>query len=371
MGILWPYTSNRSNRFLKVRMAIAASGLALLWSSLPVLRAQSIPPQAGKEPAAEIGELAPKETREFPLSLAEHQAVDIDIEQLAGQTFLEWIDPAGKESPFRFTQDGRLGHIRATLLANQTGNWRIRIGSRNRLPIEFSVRIGIPREQVAQDVARSDAEDSLAKAEKIRLAMRAASGNVIAEAEKPKLEDTRANATAAEKAYDSAIAGFHGLRDGCRARMALNGLGHFQVAMGRYDAARATAQQALDEECPDSPSKAHSLRILQSSLEWLGDLDGTISTGEEALRIYRETGDLAFEGLILGNLSSAYDQEGATGKGLETIQQALDLARQTGDREGVVFDEETMGAICLQRGEPASLGRLFAHPGRFESLPRL
>lgn len=351
MGILWPYQPNRPNRLLRVRWSITAGGVALLWLSWPVVGAQPTPSQTGSEAIVQSGKLAPKETREFPVSLANHEAVDIDLEQLGGQTFVDWIDPGGKESPFRFTQDGRLGHIRATVLADQAGTWRIRVGSRNRLPVEFSVQISVPRLQTTEDVRRAEAEDSLAKAEKIRLAMRAAMGNVIAEAEKPKLNDTQANAANAAKAYDGAITGFHDLRDGCRARMALNGLGHFQIQIGQYDPARATAQLALGEGCADPPSRAHSLRILQSALEWLGDLDGTISTGEEALKIYKETGDLAFEGLILGNLSSAYDQEGATGKGLETIRQALDLARQTGDREGVVFDEETMGAIYLQRGE--------------------
>ena len=338
---------------------IAGFSLLLLSARSPAW--QAVPPSAPSSESGESHRLTPGESQEIPVDLLNHQVVDVDVEQFHGVVLLEWTTPQGDKSPFRFTQDGSHGHIRATIVADQAGAWHLHLAGRNKQPAEYSIRVGAPRLASQQDVARAAAENALAMAEQQRIGLRAKLGNSVTQPDKSRLPDARVSVSAAESAYDDAVRRWTNLRDSCGVRNALNGLAHFQIAMGRYEAARASAQQALDQTCQDVVAKAHSLRVLQSAVEWLGDLDETIRTGEQALSIYVGTGDLVNQDLILGNLSAAYVQEGATGEGLEAAKKALDLARLTGDEEGVIFDEETIGGIYSLRGEYQLALDMFHH----------
>jgi CHAT domain-containing protein/tetratricopeptide (TPR) repeat protein len=310
-----------------------------------------IAPLGGASDEAEIHHLAGGEVQEFSLDLADHQAIDIDLEQLGGTVALDWSDPSNRANPFRFTQDGLHGHIRARIVAEQAGAWRIRIATRATQPVEYRLRVGVARAATAEDSARAAAGDSLARAEQSRLAFRANGGKTLASGDQARVRNVQIDASEIERDYRDAIAAWGALKDSCETRAARNGYAHFQIALGQYAEAFATARAALDEPCEDDVAKAHSLRVLQSAAEWLGDLDTTIETGERALPIYLQSGDRLFQGLILGNLSSAYVEEGATAKGLDAALEALGIARAIGDREGIVFDEETVGAIHLRRGE--------------------
>jgi CHAT domain-containing protein len=309
-----------------------------------------IAPLAGAGDDADLHQLAGGEVQEFALTLLDRQAIDVDLEQLGGTVALDWSDPSNRENPFRFTQDGLHGHIRA-LLAGEAGTWRVRVAPRAARPVEYRLHVGAPRAATAEDALRAAAGESLARAEKSRLAFRANGGKTLAPGDQARVSNVQTDASEIERGYQNAIAAWSALTDPCATRTARNGYAHFQIALGQYAEAFATARAALDEPCEDDIAKAHSLRVLQSAAEWLGDLDTTIETGEQALPLYRQSGDRLFQGLILGNLSSAYVEEGATAKGLNAALDALDIARAIGDREGIVFDEETVGAIHLRRGE--------------------
>jgi CHAT domain-containing protein/lipopolysaccharide biosynthesis regulator YciM len=278
-------------------------------------------------------QLAPGETREVTVNLLAHQVVEIDVEQLSGLTTVQWEDGQGKPGSERITDDGLHGHIRATILADQAGLWRIRMTPRKKESVEFRFTLGPVRNATPNDSYEVLAQESFVHAEEIRQ------------------ERAKSNIAEAESAYQMAITQWQNAGNGCGVRAALNGLAHFQIAGQQFAAARSSTERALMETCPDSASKAHSLRTFQSAVSRLGDLEAKIKSGEEAVSIYRENGDIGWEGLVLGNLSGAYAQEGATSKAMETAQRALELARSSGDQDGVLFDEETLGAIHLQRGE--------------------
>ena len=319
--------------FLKACGALLPFVLCLFLASVTA-SAQSAPaPETSPQESYEVHKLAVGESQVLSIQLLAHQAVEIDIEQLNGQVSLQWRDQSGNESQSLFTLDGAHGHIRAVVVADQAGEWRFKIATRRGRAAEYRVQCGNARPATNDDVARASATNALALGEALRA------------------KSAKANAAAAEKAYQESIVLWQKAGDGCGVRATLNGLGHLQIALGQYAAAKAASERALAEKCADLPSKAHSLRILQAAVQWAGDLDGSIRIGDEALKIYQETGDLAFQGLILGNLSGAYDQEGATGQAMDAARQALELARKTGDLEGIVFDEETIGGIHLQRGE--------------------
>jgi len=65
-----------------------------------------------------------------------------------------------------------------------------------------------------------------------------------------------------------------------------------------------------------------------------GQTEKAIEHYQQALAIARETGDRNGEGPWLGNLGNIYGDTGQTEKAIEHTQQALAIARETGDRNG-------------------------------------
>ena len=66
----------------------------------------------------------------------------------------------------------------------------------------------------------------------------------------------------------------------------------------------------------------------------LGQTEKAIEHHQQALAIARETGNRSGEGTQLGNLGNRYAGLGQTEKAIEHTQQALAIARETGDRSG-------------------------------------
>jgi len=71
---------------------------------------------------------------------------------------------------------------------------------------------------------------------------------------------------------------------------------------------------------------------LGTSYAALGQTGRAIEHYQQALAIARETGDRGIEGSALGNLGNSYSTLGQTGRAIEHYQQALAIARETGDR---------------------------------------
>lgn len=330
----------------RLTIALAVLGAAVL-----------IPAASGAAPAfaagsrSQIHKLEPGETEDISVPLQEHQAADITVEQLSGRVILDWRDAAGREAPFRFTQDGAHGRIRATLVAARPGVWTISIAPRDTRPIEYRLRLGRARPARARDVARAAAQDALARAERLRIALRAQAGDKVAPADAVHIQGVTGTAVTDGSLYAQALRRWRKLGDGCGIRATFNGLAHLQSALGQYSAARDSVESALRAPCADLPSRAHSLLLLQSVQIWLGNLDGTIEAGRRALALYRATGDVDHEGMVLANSSGAYFEEGLTSRAVQLIRRALAFSRAAGDRRAVIFEHETLGEMLQDKGE--------------------
>ena len=103
-----------------------------------------------------------------------------------------------------------------------------------------------PRATTSDDAAREVAAESLARAEKSRLAFRANGGKTLAAGDQARVRNVQTNAIVIERDYQDAISGWSALHEPCETRNARNGLAHFQIAMGRYSEALGTARAALD-----------------------------------------------------------------------------------------------------------------------------
>ena len=72
---------------------------------------------------------------------------------------------------------------------------------------------------------------------------------------------------------------------------------------------------------------------------------------EQALDIAREIGDRRGEGADLGNLGNAYSDLGEARKAIEYYEQALAIAREIGDRRGEGDDLGNLGSAYADLGE--------------------
>lgn len=144
-------------------------------------------------------------------------------------------------------------------------------------------------------------------------------------------------------------------RDGCLELRIGTGDARYHFAQGRYHAARQAAEAALAAHCDDGlagdAERAAALRTRGAALGYLGDFIGAIADQTAALALYRRTGDLAYQALLLGNLSANHRALGDTERALSTANEALATAERAGDARRAVFVQESIAAIRLQRGE--------------------
>ncbi len=96
-----------------------------------------------------------------------------------------------------------------------------------------------------------------------------------------------------------------------------------------------------------------NLGELGSAYAYLGEMDKAIACQEKALRIARENGDRANEGVWLTNLGNRYVNLGQTQKAIPYYEQSLIIARERGDRRS-----EALNIV--------SLGTCFAYLGHYD-----
>ena len=77
----------------------------------------------------------------------------------------------------------------------------------------------------------------------------------------------------------------------------------------------------------------------------LGDVRKAIERHEQALEIARETGNLLGEASQLGNLGLCYSDLGDVRKAIEHHEQALEIARETGNALGEASELDNLG-LC-------------------------
>ena len=107
---------------------------------------------------------------------------------------------------------------------------------------------------------------------------------------------------------------------------------------------------------------------LGASYMRLGQTRKAIECDQQALAIARETGDRDSEGAALGNLGSSYADLGQTQAAIEHYQQALAIARETSDRdsEGIVLgtSASAIGTWGRPRRRSSTTSRPWPSPGR-------
>ena len=93
----------------------------------------------------------------------------------------------------------------------------------------------------------------------------------------------------------------------------------------------------------DKQTHSSVLGNLGSAYSDLGQVDKAIKYYEQALEIAKEIGDRKNEGAHLGNLGSAYYGLGQVDKAIKYYEQALEIAKEIGDRRGEGADLNNLG----------------------------
>lgn len=131
-------------------------------------------------------------------------------------------------------------------------------------------------------------------------------------------------------------------------------------ALGRLDAAasaldRASARAAaLATSGPASIASADAARVRGSVLRALGRSTEALAAKEQALSLYRETGDRAREGLCLGEIGAVHQTHGrlARARGFHAEAIAIHVEEKSRRAEGV---ERSFLAVATHRaGDPAA-----------------
>jgi CHAT domain-containing protein len=315
--------------------------------------------------ASPVAELAPGDSRReqaaateglrYHIRIASGQAADLMLRQLDGlvelrvsgdtnATATEGPSPEGRRSDalVLWTDAGRSARIDATLLAAKAhdadSHWLISVVSRH-----GATRAGGATFEISLSPARSASDVDRHRATAVE---------AYAEAETLRKSKDRNAASRARADYDRAAREWQQGQDGCAVRRAYIGAARFENSLGNYAPARELAAKAVAAECANEiAEQAQAAKTLGMASGYLGDFSAAAAADEQAIDLYRRTGDLFSQGVTFGNLSAVYRELGATDKALEAAGEALRLASATGDDDGVVFSRESVAAIHLARGE--------------------
>jgi tetratricopeptide (TPR) repeat protein len=283
---------------------------------------------------------------QFMVDLPSGMAADLQLVQRSGFVDLQLIDVENRENKLRI-ESGIGGLAEASLLASVSAHWRVVLASRaDKKGVSTATLSLTPLRQATEsDDKRATAFRHYVEAERLRFLNFKETKVSARSAEVDR--QTRAEYAAAESDY--AAAG-----DACGLRRTRVGLARMEVAHGNYAQGRAVAESAVALPCEGDPAeRAQTLKTIGIAAGYQGDYAASADAAEQAAALYQQTGDLRYEGVVLGNLSDVYMQLGKTDAALSAAKGSLRAAEASADDAGVVFSRQSIAAIHLARGELA------------------
>jgi tetratricopeptide (TPR) repeat protein len=327
----------REHGFLSVMLMLLAIPLAFVVADEP---AAQLLPGSTLDVAVAAGS-----TAEFTVDLPPGMAADLRLVQRGGSIDLRLIDAADRDSTLRI-ESGISGVAEAPLLASTSAHWRVILTARiDRGASTATLSLTPGRPATEQDVERGLAFGHYVQAERLRFL---------------NFKETKVTARSAavdrqtRAEYAAADAGYTAAQDACGLRRTRIGLARMEVAHGNYSKGRAVAESAVVLACEGEPAeRAQLLKTIGIAAAYQGDYATSADAAEQAVALYQQTGDLRYQGIVLGNLSDVYTKLGETDRALAAANGALRAADAIGDHAGVVFSRQSIGAIHLARGELA------------------
>lgn len=154
------------------------------------------------------------------------------------------------------------------------------------------------------------------------------------------------------RAYDSATAEAEAANDIPLARWAMTQKARYLIYQkSSFFETRALLTQAAALPDDDTATLALTYKTLSSAEYFMGNLSASVDAGEHALALYKKTGDVYWQGIVLGNLVSFYGESGRDDEAIAAGREALADSEQTQDTAGVVFSLTELGDLYEQQGK--------------------
>jgi len=310
--------------------------------ALAVMSAASILAQSsltGSGVATEIT-LRAKETRTFRISGPPHSLQIVDIRLESG---LVWI--RSEESPARMLDLGGGGHLLYVLRTSEDGNAQLELRSGESLrEASLNVRPVVESYSEEQKEHLHTAEAEFAVAETAR--RRQAGVPAVANA---------------EMHYDLAAAEAKAAGDTGLLHWILNQKARFLMyQQSNFSLPQQILMQAAALHSPDDDAvEAMTYKTLSSCEYYMGHLETALEDANRALALYRKTGDIYWQGVVLGNLIADYSELGRNDEATSSAREALIDAEKTEDTAGVVFSLSQLANLYRLQGDPQRAFKTF------------
>lgn len=290
-------------------------------------------------------QLEPRKPQTLVVSLLPNQVALVHLKLEGGILGIRETAPDKSSRPLWLIDLGREAKLTYITGGSAPGDYAIEITSFEKKRLAgVSVEIASPTPANEMAANLRDAEDLLANAELIRRHWPSA----------PVGKD-------AVDLYDRALATATKLDDIPLKRLVLTQKArYFIFSRNRFADANTLLEQAVAlPPADDAPQQALAWKTLSSVRYDLGEYQPAITAGLSALGLYRQTHDLYWQGIVLGNLSSVYSEMGRAADALAAAQEALHDAEEERDAAGVVYCLSQLAGLYQQQGDLEGALRAF------------
>jgi CHAT domain-containing protein len=293
-------------------------------------------------------ELHPKQIQTIPITLEKNQITTARLRIKDGLAGVRANLPGTTERPALKIDLGRGAQIAYVVGGSGAGQYDLEVSSleQNKL-VRISVEIDKPATASQSSIDLRDAEDDLANAELVRNRAKSAI---------PSLD--------AIKSYDHALALATKLGDTPLRRLVLTQKSRYLIfRLNKFKEAQELLEEAVAlAPANDVPQQALAWKTLSTVRYDLGQYVSAIKAATTAVDLYRTTGDLYWQGIVLGNMASDYAELGQGEEALAAAREALHDAEQEQDTAGVVFCLAEVANLYRQQGDLDGALRAF-HEG--------
>jgi tetratricopeptide (TPR) repeat protein len=288
-------------------------------------------------------QLKPREPQTITVSLGQSEMSLVHLHLQGGIVGVKATAPDGSSRPLWLIDLGRGAELSYVLAGPGSVTLEITSFEKARLA-EISLDIGSPQPADAHLTDLRDAEDLLANADLIRRHWPTAPKNMDA-----------------IQLYDGALALAEKLGDTPLQRLILTEKArHLIFRQNDFMQADRLLQRAVAlPKANDAAQQALAWKTLSTARYDLGEYKPAIEAGLSSLDLYRETNDLYWQGIVLGNLSSVYAEIGQNTYAVAAAQEALNDAQQEGDTAGVVYCLSQLAGLYQQQGDLEDALRTF------------
>jgi CHAT domain-containing protein len=281
-------------------------------------------------------ELKAKQIQTLPITLEKAQVAQVHLHIEGGLMGVRANLPGINERPILKVDMGRGAEMTYIVGGSGAGEYNLELSSLEQKKLaRVSVQIDPPTAADTASIDLRDAEDALANAELVRNHAKSA---------RPGLD--------AVKSYDQALAIATKLGNTPLMRLVLTQKARFLIfRQNKFADARVLLEQATTlPSAGDVAQQALAWKTLSTVRYDLGEYLSAIKASMVSLDLYRTTGDLYWQGIVLGNLSSDYEELGQADDALAAAKEALHDAEQERDPAGVVYCLAQVANLYRQQG---------------------